>query len=152
MQRASRPSADEARDHFRRIPLGRAVFLRCVRCSTLDDAVHRFRAKRLLSGENRSRRGRRDFFSSLLAIAAEQRSRDISPHRAALLMRIPPNRPGQILAGKRGISADTAPCLARLLGPGARCWMTLQAQHDLAPAKKVRGQAVRANLPVLQTG
>ena len=66
MQRASRPNADQARGHFGRIPLGRAAFLRCVRCSTLDDAVHRFGAKRLLSGENRSRRGRRDFFSSLL--------------------------------------------------------------------------------------
>jgi hypothetical protein len=66
MQRASRPSADEARGHFRRIPSGRAAFLRCVRCSTLDDALHRFRAERLHCGENRSRRGRQGFFSSLL--------------------------------------------------------------------------------------
>ena len=67
MQRASRPSADEARGHFRRIPapLGRAAFRRSGRCSILDDALHRLRAERLLSGENRSRRGRRDFFSSL---------------------------------------------------------------------------------------
>ena len=75
MQRASRPSADEARGHFRRIPLGQAAFHRCVRCSTHNDALHRLRAERLLSGDNRSRRGRRDFFSSLLVrMALRQRS------------------------------------------------------------------------------
>ncbi len=84
-------------------------------------------------------------------IAAELRSRDITPHRAALLMRIPPNRLSQILGGKRGITADTALRLARLLGPGAQFWMTLQTQHDLATTEQERGQTIRAEVPVLET-
>ena len=52
---------------FRRAPAERAALRRCVRCSTLNDAVHRFRAERLPCCENRFRRGRRDFFSSLFA-------------------------------------------------------------------------------------
>ena len=66
MQRASRPSADEVRGHLRRTPAERAAFRRCGRCSILDDALHRLRAERLPCCENRSRGGRRDYFSSLL--------------------------------------------------------------------------------------
>ncbi len=84
-------------------------------------------------------------------IAAELRSRGITPHRAALLMRIPPNRLSQILAGKRGITADTALRLARLLGPTAQFWMALQAQHDLATTEQERGQTILAEVPVLET-
>ena len=63
--------------HFHRIPLGRGAFRRCVRCSTLDDALHRLRAERLLSDENRSRRGHRDFFSSLLNICMPRICSDV---------------------------------------------------------------------------
>jgi antitoxin HigA-1 len=82
-------------------------------------------------------------------IAAELRTRNLSPHRAALLMRIPANRLGQIIAARRGIAADTALRLARLLGPGAQFWMTLQAQYDLAITEQERGQAIRDEVPEL---
>lgn len=82
-------------------------------------------------------------------IAAELQARNLSPHRAALLMRIPANRLGQIIAAKRGISADTALRLARLLGPSAQFWMTLQAQYDLATVEQERGQAIRDEVPTL---
>lgn len=81
-------------------------------------------------------------------VAAELEARQITPQRAALLMRVPPNR---LLAEKRGISADTALRLARLLGPGAQFWMTLQAQYDLATVEQDHGQTIRAEVPVLTT-
>jgi antitoxin HigA-1 len=82
-------------------------------------------------------------------IAAELRTRNLRPHRAALLMRIPANRLGQIIAARRGITADTALRLARLLGPGAQFWMTLQAQYDLAITEQERGQTIRDEVPEL---
>ena len=72
-------------------------------------------------------------------IAAELQARHLTPHRAAVLMRIPANRLSQIIAAKRSITADTALRLARLLGPGAQLWMTLQAQYDLALTEQERG-------------
>ena len=82
-------------------------------------------------------------------IAAELAARQLTAHRASLLMRIPPNRLSQIIAGKRGITADTALRLARLLGPSAQFWMTLQAGHDLATTDQECGQAIRKEVPVL---
>jgi addiction module HigA family antidote len=83
-------------------------------------------------------------------IVAELQARHLTPHRAALLMRIPANRLSQIIAAKRGVTADTALRLARLLGPSAPFWMTLQAQHDLATTERERGQAIREEVPVLE--
>lgn len=82
-------------------------------------------------------------------IAAELAARQLTAHRAALLMRIPPNRLSQIIAGRRGITADTALRLARLLGPGAQFWMTLQTQYDLATTERERGQTIMAEVPEL---
>lgn len=83
-------------------------------------------------------------------IGAELAARRLTAHRAALLMRIPPNRLSQILAGKRGITADTALRLARLLGPSAQFWMTLQTQYDLATTERERGQTIMAEVPELE--
>jgi len=69
-------------------------------------------------------------------IAAELEAWKLSPHAAALKMRIPPNRLSLIVAGRRGISADTALRLARLLGTSAEFWMSLQSQYDLAVAER----------------
>lgn len=82
-------------------------------------------------------------------IAAELQTRKLNPHRAALLMRIPANRLGHIIAAERGITADTALRLARLLGPSAQFWMTLQAQYDLAITEQERGQTIRDEVPEL---
>jgi len=75
-------------------------------------------------------------------IAAELESRKLSPHAAALKMRIPPNRLSLIVAGRRGISADTALRLARLLGTSAEFWMSLQSQYDLAVAEREKGEKI----------
>ena len=80
-------------------------------------------------------------------IAAELQARQLTPHRAALLMRIPANRLSQIIAAKRGITADTALRLSRLLGPRAQFWMNLQTQYDLATTEQERGEAIREEVP-----
>jgi addiction module HigA family antidote len=50
---------------------------------------------------------------------------------AARRMKIPLNRLNEIINGKRGISADTALRLARLLKMSPEFWMMLQADWDL---------------------
>ncbi len=82
-------------------------------------------------------------------IAAELEARHLTPHRAAVLMRIPANRLSQIIAAKRSITADTALRLSRLLGPSAQFWLTLQTQYDLTTTEQERGEAIRAEVPVL---
>ena len=51
------------------------------------------------------------------------------------------NRLNEIVLGKRGISADTALRLARLLKTSAQLWMRLQADWDLHQAKRRARQA-----------
>ncbi|MBM3558218.1 MAG: HigA family addiction module antidote protein [Alphaproteobacteria bacterium] len=76
------------------------------------------------------------------SIAAELAARGLSAHRAALMMRMPPNRVGLILAGRRGITPDTALRLAQLFGNSARFWVNLQAQFDLAVAERETGARI----------
>ncbi len=50
---------------------------------------------------------------------------------AARQMRIPLNRLNEIVRGKRGVTADTAIRLARLLDTSAELWLGLQNDWDL---------------------
>ena len=81
-----------------------------------------------------------------LTIAAELKARDITAHRAALMMRVPPNRLGLILAGRLGITADTALRLARFFGTSAQFWMNLQSQYDLAVAEREHAIKIAAEV------
>ena len=49
---------------------------------------------------------------------------------------VPPRRINEIILGKRGISADTAIRLAKRFRNSERYWMQLQADYDLAEARK----------------
>jgi addiction module HigA family antidote len=53
---------------------------------------------------------------------------------AARRLRISLNRLNEIVLGKRGISADTALRLGRLLKTSPQFWMRLQADWDLQQA------------------
>lgn len=75
-------------------------------------------------------------------VARELAARELTPHRAALMMRIPPNRLSLIVSGRRGITADTALRLARLFGTGAQFWMNLQMYHDLATTEMEKGARI----------
>lgn len=76
-------------------------------------------------------------------LAEEISAREISAHALALKLRVPANRISEIVAGKRGVSAETALRLARFFGMDAQFWMNLQAKYDLEVAEREVGEKVR---------
>jgi addiction module HigA family antidote len=60
----------------------------------------------------------------------------LSQVEAARRMGMPLNRLNEIVRGKRGISADTALRLARLLDTSPEFWMNLQTARDLYQASR----------------
>jgi antitoxin HigA-1 len=61
---------------------------------------------------------------------------ELSQTEAAARMGIPLNRLNEVIRGKRGVSADTALRLAKLLGTDAMSWMNLQNAWDLWQAQR----------------
>ena len=59
----------------------------------------------------------------------------------------PANRIGQIIAGKRPLTPETALRFGHWFGVELQFWMNLQTQFDLAVADRELGEAVR-RLPV----
>ena len=70
----------------------------------------------------------------------------VSPTEFARQIDVPPNRVGQIIAGKRSVSADTALRFGHWFGVEAQFWLNLQTQFDLIIAEQSIGAAIR-NLP-----
>jgi len=66
----------------------------------------------------------------------------ITAYRLARDIGVPPNRVTAILAGQRGITADTALRLARYFGTDAQSWMNLQARYDLAMEQRAHGEEI----------
>jgi addiction module HigA family antidote len=60
----------------------------------------------------------------------------ITQYRLAKSIGVPQRRIGEIIAGKRSITADTALRLARLFGTDAESWINLQAHYDLDVAEE----------------
>ena len=60
----------------------------------------------------------------------------ITQYRLAKSIGVSQRRIGEIVAGKRAITADTALRLARYFGTDAQSWMNLQAHYDLALAEE----------------
>lgn len=60
---------------------------------------------------------------------------------AARRMSMPVNRLNEVVRGKRGITADTALRLAKLLGTSAEMWLNLQTDWDLWHAAKAMRKA-----------
>ena len=69
--------------------------------------------------------------------------RGVSPAALAREIDVPPNRVGQIIAGKRSVTGDTALRLGHWLGVDPQFWLNLQSQFDLAVAEQKVGMAVR---------
>ena len=67
----------------------------------------------------------------------------ISVAELARLIEVPANRVSQIIAGKRGITADTALRLAQYFGTAAEFWMNLQKIYELDLARKEAGAAIK---------
>jgi addiction module HigA family antidote len=66
----------------------------------------------------------------------------LTANQLALSLRIPANRITAIIAGKRGITADTALRLARYFGTSAEVWMGLQADYDLQTERDRNGAEI----------
>jgi antitoxin HigA-1 len=70
----------------------------------------------------------------------------LSVNALALALRVPPNRIGAIVSGKRAVTADTALRLARFFGTSPEFWINLQAMHDLTKAQTERGAAIASEV------
>ncbi|TNC49599.1 HigA family addiction module antidote protein [Rubellimicrobium rubrum] len=67
----------------------------------------------------------------------------ITPTEFARQIAVPPNRVSQIIAGKRGVTGDTALRLGHWFGMEPQFWLNLQAQWELVQAEQEAGEAVR---------
>ena len=67
----------------------------------------------------------------------------ITPTEFARQIAVPPNRIGQIVAGKRSITGDTALRLGHWFGADPQFWLNLQSQYDLTQARKAAGAGIR---------
>jgi addiction module HigA family antidote len=56
---------------------------------------------------------------------------NITQYRLAKCIGVPQRRIGEIVAGKRAVTADTALRFARFFGTDAQSWMNLQTHYDL---------------------
>ena len=59
----------------------------------------------------------------------------ITQYRLAKDISVPQRRIGEIVQGKRSITADTALRLGRFFGMEAQFWLNLQARYDLLKAE-----------------
>ena len=67
----------------------------------------------------------------------------IAPTAFARQINVPPNRVGQIIAGKRLVTGDTALRFGHWFGIEPQFWLNLQAQFDLVAADQQVGTAIR---------
>ena len=69
----------------------------------------------------------REEFMHPLGISINALARDIA---------VPPNRVGEIVNGKRAISADTALRLGKYFGVSPEIWLDLQSDYELRLARR----------------
>ena len=72
----------------------------------------------------------------------ELRARQLSASALARALRVPSGRVVDILNGKRSISAETALRLGRYFGNDPQFWINLQAQYELARARRDIGARI----------
>jgi addiction module HigA family antidote len=60
----------------------------------------------------------------------------ITQYRLAKSINVPQRRIGEIVHGKRAITADTALRLGRFFGMEAQFWLNLQSRYDLLAAEE----------------
>jgi antitoxin HigA-1 len=72
----------------------------------------------------------------------------MSKYRLAKSIGVPAQRIGDIIAGKRGISADTDLRLCRFFGLSDGWWLRLQAGHDTVMAKRKMAAELEKIVPL----
>jgi addiction module HigA family antidote len=83
-----------------------------------------------------------------MVLREELEARGLSSAALALRLRVAPQRVQEIVAGKRGISPETALRLGRYFGNEPEFWLTLQATYDLAVLRRDRGARIEAEVDV----
>ena len=73
---------------------------------------------------------------------------DVSQHRLAVAVGVPPRRINEIVHGKRRVTADTALRLARYFGTTDHFWLNLQTRFDLEVEKDHLGSSIEAIRPL----
>jgi len=66
----------------------------------------------------------------------------LTANRLAINLRVPAPRIGEIVNGRRAITADTAFRLARYFGISPQFWTNLQANYDLEVAQDAIGNRI----------
>jgi addiction module HigA family antidote len=66
-------------------------------------------------------------------------ARKLSANRLSLDIGVPSGRITDIVHGRRAVSADTAVRLGHYFGNGARFWLDLQSQYDIATVEREHG-------------
>jgi len=70
----------------------------------------------------------------------------LTAYAVAKALHVPQTRLGEILAGRRAVTADTALRLARHFGTTPAFWLNLQAFYDLRRAEIEHGRAIAAEV------
>lgn len=73
----------------------------------------------------------------------------ISQYKLAKAIGVQPIRIGEICAGRRAITADTALRLSRALGVSPGFWLGLQADYDTEEVERVNADALNHIQPIL---
>ena len=72
----------------------------------------------------------------------------VTQYRLAKEIGVPQRRIGEIVAGNRAITADTAARLGVFFGMEAEFWLNLQAHFDLVKAREALGDRLAAINPL----
>lgn len=72
----------------------------------------------------------------------------ITNYRLAKEIGVPPQRIGEIIAGRRAVTADTDLRLCRFFGLSNGWWLRLQMDHDLRKAEAELGETLAGIKPV----
>ena len=75
----------------------------------------------------------------------------VSRYRLAKDIGVPATRIGEICAGRRAITADTALRLARYFGTSAKFWLGLQEDYDLEECSRNHAASLAAVTPLEKT-
>jgi addiction module HigA family antidote len=73
---------------------------------------------------------------------------EVTQHRLAMSIAVPPRRINEIVHGKWRITADTALRLPRYFGTTDRFWLNLQTRYDLETEKENLGPALDGIRPL----
>lgn len=74
---------------------------------------------------------------------------DITQHKLAVDIEVPPRRINEIVHGKRAITADTALRLGRYFGIESQFWLNLQSRYDLEKAQSAVAEQLDKIVPIV---